>query len=600
MPKSSKNPPEHSSHTSSQKVAIYIRVSTRWQIDKDSLPMQREELPKYAEIVLGITDYEIFEDAGFSGKNTDRPAFQQMMSRCRQGDFSHILVYKLDRISRNLLDFAAMYQELRKLGITFISKNEQFDTSTAIGEAMLKIILVFAELERNMTSERVQATMINRAQNAQWNGGKIPFGYSYDKEKKEFSIVEDEKDTILSIYKMNSEGETLLKICNKLNASKTTLRRGCEWSPTTVRSVLINPFYIGTYRYNRTSQGALGARRKPEKEWVLIPDHHPAIIEKAAQEAAIKNLQDKDWGSTIRRGTYIRKNANPFAGLLICGICGSPFYSMSGRIDKKTGDRPSVYTCSGRRNHGNCTNKAVTDAEIGPFALAFLSNYLKAQNSFGQSTSMDILKKKLLRGEFFENLTIDENSLKSIYAYFRTTKFGTSDFMTLILENSSADTTEDLSKERTLLEQEQKRIERALQRLKAIYLYSDDSMSEKDYITEKAQLQADLEKATKRIEELKALQDAVQGPSSPDFPPDDEFMQAASLLVIQEELVSKRDPNFEKLISVLDPEILRNFLNFCCKNFCIFSGEIRSITLKNGILVKFLEKPKNKKPLEIL
>ena len=146
------------------KVAIYIRVSTKWQVDKDSLPLQREELPKYAELVLGIKNYEVFEDAGYSAKNTDRPAYQRMMARVRSGEFSHILVWKIDRISRNLLDFASMYQELKDYGVTFVSKNEQFDTSTAIGEAMLKIILVFAELERNMTSERVTAVMLSRAE----------------------------------------------------------------------------------------------------------------------------------------------------------------------------------------------------------------------------------------------------------------------------------------------------------------------------------------------------------------------------------------------------------------------------------------------------
>lgn len=84
-----------------------------------------------------------------------------MMQKIRAGSFSHLLVWKIDRISRNLLDFAEMYEELQSLRVTFVSKNEQFDTSNAMGEAMLKIILVFAELERNMTSERVTATMIS-------------------------------------------------------------------------------------------------------------------------------------------------------------------------------------------------------------------------------------------------------------------------------------------------------------------------------------------------------------------------------------------------------------------------------------------------------
>ena len=174
------------------KVAIYIRVSTIYQVDKDSIPMQKRDLIAYSQLMLGTDNYEIFEDAGYSGKNTDRPAFQNMITRIRKGEFSHVLVWKIDRISRNLLDFAEMYQELKDLGVTFVSKNEQFDTSTAMGEAMLKIILVFAELERNMTAERVTATMISRANSGLWNGGRVPYGYDYDPNTKTFSVQNDE------------------------------------------------------------------------------------------------------------------------------------------------------------------------------------------------------------------------------------------------------------------------------------------------------------------------------------------------------------------------------------------------------------------------
>lgn len=179
MAKSSKKKIDLAEKLNSLKVAIYIRVSTQYQVDKDSLQVQKRELAAYAQMVLGINDYVIFEDPGYSAKNTDRPDYQRMMSRLRSGEFSHLLVWKIDRISRNLLDFSSMYKELKDLGITFVSKNEQFDTSNAIGEAMLKIILVFAELERNMTSERVTAVMLSRAENGQWNGGRIPFGYNW-------------------------------------------------------------------------------------------------------------------------------------------------------------------------------------------------------------------------------------------------------------------------------------------------------------------------------------------------------------------------------------------------------------------------------------
>lgn len=191
---------QNKSNLQKPKVAIYVRVSTLHQIDKDSLPMQKKDLIAYANLMLGTDDYVIFEDAGYSGKNTSRPKFQEMMSKIRTGVFTHLLVWKIDRISRNLLDFASMYDELKRLGIIFISKNEQFDTSTAIGEAMLKIILVFAELERNMTSERVTATMISRANNGLWNGGRIPYGYNYNLETHEFSINPEESNIVKIIH----------------------------------------------------------------------------------------------------------------------------------------------------------------------------------------------------------------------------------------------------------------------------------------------------------------------------------------------------------------------------------------------------------------
>ena len=163
-------------------VALYVRVSTGYQVDKDSLPFQKKELKAYCEHVLHIDKncIEIFEDAGKSGKNTKRPAFERMMGKVKSGQVSHVIVYKIDRISRNLVDFSLMYDDFKYNNVTFISLNEQFDTSSAIGEAILKIILVFAELERKLTSERVTDVMIGRAQSGQWNGARVPYGWDWD------------------------------------------------------------------------------------------------------------------------------------------------------------------------------------------------------------------------------------------------------------------------------------------------------------------------------------------------------------------------------------------------------------------------------------
>ena len=103
------------------RVAIYVRVSTLYQADKDSLPMQKQDLISYAKLMLNTDDFVIFEDAGYSGKNTDRPKFQEMMFQVRTGAFTHLLVWKIDRISRNLLDFSLLCIRSLKTLVLFSS-----------------------------------------------------------------------------------------------------------------------------------------------------------------------------------------------------------------------------------------------------------------------------------------------------------------------------------------------------------------------------------------------------------------------------------------------------------------------------------------------
>lgn len=201
-------------------VALYVRVSTGYQVDKDSLPFQKKELKAYCEHVLHIDKnrIEIFEDAGKSGKNTKRPAFERMMGKVKSGQVSHVIVYKIDRISRNLVDFSLMYDDFKYNNVTFISLNEQFDTSSAIGEAILKIILVFAELERKLTSERVTDVMIGRAQNGQWNGARVPYGWDWDEEKQCPVHSKKEVQYAIAMYEMYLNGGSTVSIRDYNNA----------------------------------------------------------------------------------------------------------------------------------------------------------------------------------------------------------------------------------------------------------------------------------------------------------------------------------------------------------------------------------------------
>ena len=555
------------------KAAIYIRVSTQYQVDRASLPVQREELINYAKYALDITDCVVFEDAGYSAKNTDRPDYQRMMARVRTGEFSHLLVWKIDRISRNLLDFAAMYAELKKLGIVFVSKNEQFDTSSAMGEAMLKIILVFAELERNMTSERVSAVMLSRANDGIWNGGKVPFGYAYDKDSKQFSIIEDEAQVVLHIYDLYESVKSLTTVAKSLNEKGVRSRTGKPWNPTTVRTMLTNPFYAGTYRYNYRDESSKSFTVKDKDEWVLVLDHHPAIVTPERQEIIAVMLQSKQRGWAGAGMTYQRKNIHIFAGLLKCGCCG---YTMIASPDRERSDgwRPSVYKCSRQRRFGDCDNKYVSDVTLGPFALNFIANLIRASNSFGKSTSIETLEKKLLRGDMFSQVDhIERPGLEELYTHLR------SGFDPLAFETRTVDAAESGAalQERDLLLSEKRRLERALNRLKSLFLYGEEAMAEKDYLVERKQLMDALEEKDARLEEV----------ASSITMSDEEFIAKASYFILSQQLQDKRFVDYEKFIRKIDPQIVKDFLNSVVTNFCIKNGLTASILFKNGIELQF-------------
>ena len=273
-------------------VALYVRVSTGYQVDKDSLPFQKKELKAYCEHVLHIDKkrIEIFEDAGKSGKNTKRPAFERMMNKIKAGQVSHVIVYKIDRISRNLVDFSLMYDDFKYNNVTFISLNEQFDTSSAIGEAILKIILVFAELERKLTSERVKDVMIGRAKNVQWNGARVPYGWDWDEKNKCPVHSDKEAPYVRTMYQMYLDGGSTITIRNYNNSHNIPTKRGGEWTSKTVADLLRNPMNRGDYRYNyrESSRG----RKKPAEEVIYIKDAFPPIVDPKIWDAVNKKMDE--------------------------------------------------------------------------------------------------------------------------------------------------------------------------------------------------------------------------------------------------------------------------------------------------------------------
>ena len=557
-----------------KKVAIYIRVSTIHQVDKESLPFQRRELVNYAKYALGIEDYEIFEDAGYSGKNTQRPAYTEMMQKAKLGNFTHLLVWKIDRISRNLADFIAMFNELKKYNVIFLSKNEKFDTSSAIGEATLTIIMVFAELERKMTAERVTDVMISKANKGDWNGGRIPFGYDYNKETKEFSINENEARIVRLIYDYYIESKSMTKVADYLKANNFKNRNNNLFSTTGISIILNNLFYIGTYRYNYRKEGDRG-RIKAEDEWITIPNHHIAIIslEQYDEVKSIKEINKKLMNSSGKLVT--KKHTHIFRGMLTC-VCGGNITASPGKT-RVSGYTPSKYGCYNRIFGHKCTNSYISDPYLGNFVLNFVANLYKAYKSFGKTTNLTTFENKLLRGKTFDDID-KADGLDKIYACFKSQYAITQNnkFMQGILKQSN-----DLSADadQTILLNEHSKHKRALERLQNLYLYSDDTMSEAEYIEQKKQIEYNLQSIEKSLTNFQLR------PQN-----DTEFLKLASCFILDQNLEDKREIDFVKLVTTIDSKIIQNFIQNMFQNFCIKNGKIIKLTLKNNIVVTFYYK----------
>ena len=546
------------------KAALYIRVSTHHQVDKDSLPFQRSELINYAKYVLGIENYELFEDAGYSGKNTDRPAFQNMMNKIKNREFTHLLVWKIDRISRNLLDFCAMYDEIKGYGVTFVSKNEQFDTSSAMGEAMLKIILVFAELERKLTAERVSSIMLSRAEKGLWNGANVPLGYVYDKVTKFPKIDSKESKTIKLIFDTYEEIKSATHVMRHLNDNGIPTKRGGKWTSKTVTDIIRNPFYKGTYRYNYR-ESARGSK-KDEKEWIIIDDNHEGIISKE-QWQLCNDIMDKN---AERNSSMYRKGVNThvFSNILKCENCGRGFIANTDQ-PRKNGWRPSTYRCQGRARFYDCDAGMTGDVKIGSFVINYLKNYININLKKSNDITIESVKKELLQGEEFNNIKLDDKSIIDTYMSIKNNYKDN-----IISNNIIKDKTKPISKSN--LNAEKEKYKRALNRLEDLYLFDDEGMSEKDYLVKKQKLESKLKEINNELKvsstqnselNLSALHDTALG----------------------KEFSNKNHIDYKKLDMTINRDTIKKFINDIIEKITIKKdGRIASITFKNGITHKFI------------
>ncbi len=301
-----------------KKVALYIRVSTARQDQEGySIPLQKERLIAYCK-AKGWVVAGIFVDPGHSGSSLDRPGMARLIEGVEAGKYDVVLVYKLDRLSRSQKDTLFLIEDVFMTNKTdFVSMQESFDTTTIYGRAMVGVLSVFAQMERETIAERTLMGRAGRAEEGLWHGGGTdPIGYNYI--DGELVVNEDEAEQVRMVYDLYASGHSVTEITRRMEGYRT--KHG-DWSHTsTVGNVLDNPLYAGTVHFD----GVRG------------PGKHTAIIARGVDQI-VKNRRER-----LRIMESAADSEFLLTSMIYCGHCGARYFPNR-RPNGKV-----VYSCHSR------------------------------------------------------------------------------------------------------------------------------------------------------------------------------------------------------------------------------------------------------------
>ncbi len=343
---------------------IYTRKSTEEGLQQEfnSLDAQREAGEAFIASQQGegwtcLPDR--YDDGGFTGGNTDRPGLQRLLADVEAGKIDCVVVYKVDRLSRSLLDFAAMMQAFERHHVSFVSVTQQFNTATSMGRLVLNVLLSFAQFEREIISERTRDKIAATRRKGKWAGGRPILGYDIDARGYHLVVNEEESARVRAIFALYLEHESLLPVvreleqrgwCNKRWLTRAGKERGGDpFTKTNLHRLLTNVAYTGKVRY------------KDE----VHDGEHPAIVDPTIF-ARVQDLLQRN-GRT--GGAPVRNQFGAFLkGLLRCVPCGC---AMSPSHTTKGDKRYRYYVCSNAQKRGwdRCPSKAVPAAQIEQLVL---------------------------------------------------------------------------------------------------------------------------------------------------------------------------------------------------------------------------------------
>lgn len=392
------------------KVALYVRVSTTSQLEEGySIEEQKAKLESYCDI-KDWHIYKVYTDGGFSGSTTERPALEQLIKDAQSKLFDTVLVYKLDRLSRSQKDTLYLIEDIfLKNNIEFVSLLENFDTSTPFGRAVIGLLSVFAQLEREQIKERMQLGKLGRAKSGKsmmW--AKTSYGYNYDKETGSMTVNEYEALAVKEIFTSYLAGMSITKLRDKINEEYP---KQPAWSYRTIRGILANPVYCGLNQYKgQTFQGT-------HKPIISLDDFEQTQRELAKRQQTAKELS----------------NPRPFqakymlSGLAQCGYCHAPLKVILGQ-KRKDGSRFKRYECyqrHPRKTRGVTVYNDNKKCESGYYDMELLEHYVltriaqlqndpdKIQELFSDDTSPAVDKQAIQKQ--IDSLTLKLSKLNDLY-----------------------------------------------------------------------------------------------------------------------------------------------------------------------------------------
>jgi site-specific DNA recombinase len=300
------------------KVALYSRVSSQEQADEGtSLEHQEEQISGFCQ----IQNWEILHkyiDAGYTGKDDNRPGLKQLLSDAKRGIFTKVVVYKLDRLARKLRLLLEIEEQLMNINMSLLSVKETIDTSTPIGRTVFQVLGLVSEWEREAIIERTKSGRIQRYREGSWAGGKPPYGYTRNRLTKKLDINNTEALVVRRIFDQYRSGKSLSATADFLNSERIIPRstKGKGWRATAIRNILINPAYKGTLIVNRHEHISNIARVDMDKAIII---NVPAVIPENHWQLVQQRLTDNKHVRHVRQYKWLLQ------GLVSCGMCGFSF-----------------------------------------------------------------------------------------------------------------------------------------------------------------------------------------------------------------------------------------------------------------------------------